>query len=166
MKARAAQPLLTKENYDTQYSFITFDDFCKQQIETIGSEDNYLPKMFQYSYYKNHADYNNRLYVKSRVSSISDLFGELSEELGKYLKGDQQRTTQYQGKESQWTPEHISRLLNIEIEENEGVEGNLQFKAGPLHKFIPYSNRTIAMLPEGNNNNYYFYDSAKRMFPQ
>lgn len=149
MKARAAEPLLTKENFGSQYSFVTFDDFCKQEISTIGSQDNFLPKVFQYSYYENQDDYSYKGYLKSKVSSVTDLFEEFSEQLQKYLKGE--RTAPYSGKQSsQWSPEQISRLLNIKIDENEGLEGNLHLKAGPLHQFIPYSNQTIALLPEGN----------------
>lgn len=150
-KASAAAPLLTRENYDAEYSFTTFDDFCKQQIEIVGSEDNYLPKVFQYTHYNKHADYRSGFYLKSMVSSVNDLFEELSEQMTKYLRGEVKSTEKYHGQRSEWSPEHITRLLNIEMDENQGVEGNLHLKAGPFHKFIPYSNHTISLLPEGNS---------------
>jgi hypothetical protein len=157
--ARSAQPLLTKDNYGIHYSQQSLRSYVvdemnmlyKQNFYTIGSHDSLFPKGLKYYLRSELGGMKNELInVKTMVSSIDELTNVFQQQTEIHQqKQQQQKQNAQQAQQVKYSSESILRLLNVQNEEREQLEGNLLLQlGGGATRFFTLNNRTIEMLPQ------------------
>lgn len=75
------------------------------------------------------------------VQQLFDVFGQQTEK----QQPEHYRSAQ---KESKWASEQIAKLLNIDEDLSEELEGNVLLGFGQVKRFFTFDNQTIEQLPE------------------
>ncbi|XP_017781017.1 PREDICTED: vitellogenin-like [Nicrophorus vespilloides] len=156
--SEAAQPLLTKENFGIQYSrnflrsFVNreMNLFYKQNIQIYGNEESSLPNGIKSMLRSELNGFNTEIFdIEAMVSSIDELTNVLKQQTEIHQHEQKQQKQNYkQAQQNQWSSEHIARLLNIQTEEREQLEGNFLFEFGVIaNRFMAFDNRTVELLP-------------------
>ncbi|GLV61232.1 hypothetical protein CBL_21061, partial [Carabus blaptoides fortunei] len=130
--ARAAAPLLDPQPYGVQYSKQYLTEYVvkemnhayKHHIGYLGSEDSIIPQGFLYSLRAHMGGVRRQyMHLAAMVSNVEDLFQVLDDQT------EDDESQKYSGakQQSQWSSEKIAKLLNIDYEEREQLEGFLHF---------------------------------------
>lgn len=154
--------MLTKKEYGIQYSreqlrsYIAdeMDVIYKQSASWIGSEDSYMPRGIKYSLRANvNGAQRHMMNVEAMVSSIFNVADLLKRQTSEYQqKVQKQQQQRQQTSQNEWSSERISEYLNIDNDEDEGVEGSLFFQYGRIQRLFAFDNKTIEKLPESKYN--------------
>lgn len=155
--AEGAKHLLTTQKYGAQFSQQHLRTYVvdemnmnyKQTTETYGSEDSFLPKGLKYTLRTKFGGIRQNLVdVQTLVSSIEDLTNVFQQRTEEYKQKMEQK--QAEGAEhQQWSSENIAKLLNMQYEQREQLEGYYQIKMGALQKILSIDNKTLEILPAG-----------------
>ncbi|GLV41985.1 hypothetical protein CBL_10144 [Carabus blaptoides fortunei] len=83
------------------------------------------------------------MHLAAMVSNVEDLFQVLDDQT------EDDESQKYSGakQQSQWSSEKIAKLLNIDYEEREQLEGFLHFGNSNGKRFYSFDNQTIEQLP-------------------
>lgn len=122
----------------------------KQNIQTIASEDSFMPKGIRYALRAYLGGARRRMInVQSMVSSIFDLEDTLKRQTAEYQRDFEKQMEQgQQAAQQPFSSEWITKQLNIQNEENEQLEGSLLLKLSRAHRMFSFTNNTIEKLPE------------------
>lgn len=155
--ARAAQPLLTSDKYGNQYSHMQLKSWVAEEMnaifkykhQAIASDDSFIPKTYtaKVMAFLNEAR-TTMVDVQAMVSSVYDLTEVLKRQVGdRQVNLEKQKRHTQNAQTKQYSSEHITKTLGIEIDENEGLEGAILYKWGQVQSMFAFDNRTIEQLP-------------------
>lgn len=148
--ARAAAKLLTKEKLGMQYSRTDLYDYVVrelnmvygQQVSWIVGEDSLLPNGIFFIGEKNLGGFKHRSQYQALVTSIERLTNVLNEQFESSKKNEKSKIL----KKGDSMPS-LAKLLNIQVEEAEKLEGQLLFNILDGKRFITFDERTLEQLP-------------------
>lgn len=155
-KARNVLSLLNKESYGIEYSRNTFlDNAAKEmnvayqaQMAYIGSDDSFLPQAFFATMKAIYGDFQSpKPELAAMVSSVKDLYKEVEKQLKQQNKEPKSRPMD-KGTEIRFSPESIAKLLKIENEDEEDLEGAIWMKSKYHNKFMSFDKQTLRHIPE------------------
>lgn len=157
--ARAAHALLTPKHYGPEYAKNYLRSYVvkemnfeyKKTLQTIGSEDSWIPKGIKTALRATLGGIKAQLWsAEAMVSSVEELTNVLRHQTEYYQKEhQQQQQSSQQAQQHQWSAEHIGRLLNIQADEREQLEGSLLYRIGQTQRIFAFNNRTIELMPKG-----------------
>lgn len=151
--AQAAVHLLNDKSYGIQYSKQYLSDYVvremnlvyKQHVTYLQSDDSIIPQGFLYSLKSNMGGLTRQyMTLQAMLSSVNDLY----KVWGTQTTKDEITKESLSKQQSQWASEQIARLLKINYEEREQLEGNVHFGFGGIRRFYTFDNQTIEQLPQ------------------
>ncbi|EFA11425.1 Vitellogenin-like Protein [Tribolium castaneum] len=154
--AHSAKPLLTSKQYGVQYSqgylrnYITKESHSlfEQNLQMLGGEDHAVPRGMKYLLEKQFGGvYQQVINAHAMVSSIEDLVSVFQQQTEEY-KRQQQEKQHEQSVNYPWSSENIAKLLHLQNEQREQLEGSLYLQMGALQTIFSFDNHTMENLPE------------------
>lgn len=120
----------------------------QQNLQMFGGEDHAVPRGITYLLEKEFGGvYQKVINVQMMVSSIEDLVNVFQQQTEEYKR--QQKEKQHeQAVNYPWSSENIAKLLNLQNEQREQLEGGLYLQMGALQSIFSFDNQTIKNLPE------------------
>lgn len=153
--ARAARDMLSPETHGLQYSKSYLRDYAIEEMNlayklgalTIGSDDSILPQGVRARLRTNHGGYKSvPLEMEAMVSSIDDLSNYLAGQMKSDDKNQKQNGNSGSGK---WTPERIAKMLNIQSDDANQLEGQISLDTETASRFMAFDNHTLDQIPQG-----------------
>jgi hypothetical protein len=151
--AKAAQPLLTPEDYRPQFSRMLMAEMQDSQtdsgysIETnyIGSTDSIIPK----AVYLNINPIYRGLQVPqvqfgASVSSVQDLIDFLGDKLSNQKNGKSKQKAQ----QEKFSPENVINALGIQGDDAEQIEGLAFMNTRFGNHFLSFDNHSLEQIPK------------------
>nr|CAI5852706.1 unnamed protein product [Callosobruchus analis] len=156
--AQAAVPLLTHTEYGQQhggaylrhYFYDHLNTMYSEEYSTLGAEESYQAHGFRYSFGISLNGLFRKVFtVQKMVSNLQELFhvGMMQTESFQKQQEMQKKYAEEQMK-SQWSSINIARLMKMDTEEREQLEGNILYQFEHLYQMLPFDNRTIEHIPE------------------
>lgn len=152
--AQSAKHLLTKKRYGAQYSKNHLRSYVVEEMKTaykqttqiFGGQDDTLAKGVKYALRTRFGGIRQEVVnMQALVSSIEDLTEVFEKQTQRYQEKKQQKKSQAP---HTWSSENIAKLLNMQTEQREQLEGNWHLEMGPLQKIFSFDNQTIERMPE------------------
>lgn len=151
-RARVALPLLTPRKFGFYYSRSMMKRFSMDNMNFIfdtnynvlGSDDSFLPKQIYAALKATVGGVKiPAVTFGGMVSSIQTLLFALEDKWNGAKEDEDDCDT------TKWTPETISKLLRIEADDPEQLEGNLFTNGRMTSYFFPFDNHTLNRIPNG-----------------
>ncbi|XP_046429082.1 vitellogenin isoform X1 [Neodiprion fabricii] len=153
--ARAAKDMLNPKIYGIHYSQGYLRDHIVEEMNlayklftnSIGSQDSILPQAIFMRLKTSRGGYNDSPFeMGAMVSSINDLSNYISEQFsfGDDDKGRNQKQSRGKGR---WSPENIAKMLNIESDDAEQLEGRFWFNSVGWQSHFAFDNHTLDQIP-------------------
>lgn len=156
--AQAAKPYLTEQlfglhygaNYLRNFFIEELEKTYKQTIQTFGSDESMVPKGIYYSLREQMAGIQYRIAtVQFYISRVDDLLQVTREQTAKFQRQQkQQREHSQEQEQNQWSSQNIAKLLNLQPEDKEQLEGFLSIELGNYQKMFAFDNRTVQDFSE------------------
>lgn len=153
--AKAALPLLTPENYGPQYSRAVFKSREDPLTNSgyflaayyIGSDDSIIPKGVSFTMSPTRTGLKMpKIQMKGAVSKIQDLWDSLQKQLGMKTK------TNGKAEEKKYSPENIAKMLGMNGEKPELLEGFVSINDAVGSWFYSYSDQQTGHTGEQLDN--------------
>lgn len=151
--AKAAQPLLTSESFELQYSRTAFMNLRNPLIPSaffveanyIGSDDSSIPKRL---YVSNQPSFKAlemlKIELGATVSSPRDLWNVIRQKL---FNNEKARVSE-KDQEQEYSPENIAKRLGIHGDELEKLEGHIFMNDKYRNFFLSFDNHSIEKVTE------------------
>ncbi|KAK4872055.1 hypothetical protein RN001_016179 [Aquatica leii] len=156
--AQSVLHLLPGKSYGMQYSkqymrhyFVPeMKSGFKQVFETIQAADHLMPEYMQYSVMTNIAGIKHETFrMNFMVNSVDQFINALLRQTQTYKEQLHKNNQQsHQASQNQWSSESIFRILNVNREKPEPLDGRVDFKIGGMHTTFTFSDEDIALLSQ------------------
>ncbi|XP_019880306.2 vitellogenin-like [Aethina tumida] len=150
--ARAAKPLLTKKTFGIRQSQNNLRGWAieelkvgyKQILQTIVTEGSFVPSTIKYSLEaKLGGLQRNLINVQAMVSSIDELINQGEKQTEYHRRSTEENHGSHQ---QQFSSQRIAEILNLQVEEEEQLEGLLNLDLGNIQQIFSFDNHTMEKM--------------------
>nr|AVH84908.1 vitellogenin [Harmonia axyridis] len=170
--AESASHYLTEKDYGIQdsqdlfksYAYHNWGSYYKHVLQTIVSEQSGIPSSFYASFQGDGQGMKYKSFTfESVFSDIRNLAQVFQKKTRWYKEEQNKHQSSQQSEQSTWSSPNIARMLNLQTEELEQLEGIIALHLGELKKHFIFDNHTIESLPETIEQILSNYENGKKI---